>query len=61
MTRYVTLLINNEAMALDKNNIIAIEPHEGGTMIILQDSSPAKKTEYFTRTNYDCVVDSYYS
>jgi hypothetical protein len=61
MNQFVTLLINNVAMALDKNNIIAIEPHGSGTMIVLQDSTPGNRIEYFTRSNYDHVVESYYS
>jgi hypothetical protein len=61
MARYVTLLINNEAMALEKKSIIAIEPHTGGTRIIVKDDKPGKKTEYFTRTNYDYVVEAYQS
>ncbi len=62
MSKYFTLLIDNELVSLERRRIIAIEPAPYGTKITLEASHTEEEPIiYLIKEAYETVMASYYA
>ncbi len=62
MSNFFTVLIDDKPTRFEKNRIIALEPYEFGTRIIMEASHLEEEPIiYFTKESHELVLKSYSS